>query len=65
MGEIPQYLNERQVSKIVGRAIQTLRNDRHRGQGIPYVKMGQRSVRYKLSDVLVFMESRRVEVAPL
>ena len=64
MSELPQYLNERQVSKMIGRAVQTLRNDRHRGQGIAYIKMG-RAVRYKLADVLAFMESRRIDTLPL
>lgn len=50
------YLTERQVSELTGRALQTLRNDRFRGRGFPYVKMGK-SVRYKLIDVLSAMEN--------
>jgi hypothetical protein len=59
-----QYLTEGEVSRITRRALQTLRNDRHRRQGIPYVKVG-RSVRYKLADVLEFMDSRRIETGDL
>ena len=55
-----KYLDEREVSRITGRALPTLRNDRHRGQGIPYSKIG-RSVRYSLSDVITFMESRKIQ----
>ena len=62
-GEV-QYLNENEVSRITRRALQTLRNDRHRRRGIPYVKVG-RSVRYKLDDVYEFMESRRIETEGL
>jgi hypothetical protein len=62
-GEV-QYLTENEVSRITRRALQTLRNDRHRRRGIPYVKVG-RSVRYKLVDVYEFMESRRIETEDL
>jgi len=49
-----QYLTEKQVSEITGRAVQTLRNERFLGRGIPYVKVG-RSIRYSLEDVVWFM----------
>lgn len=56
---LPRYLNERAVSQITGRALQTLRNDRFNGRGIPYTKFS-RSVRYSLADVVQFMESRKI-----
>jgi len=56
---LPRYLNERQVSRITGRALQTLRNDRFSGRGIPYTKFS-RSVRYSLDDVVQFMEARKI-----
>lgn len=55
-----KYVDERAVSQITGRALATLRNDRYVGQGIPYVKMG-RSVRYRLDDVINYMESHKVK----
>lgn len=65
MEKIPnRWINEHEVFKITGRSLQTLRNDRFKGQGIPYMKFG-RSVRYSLRDVLSFMETRRIETAPL
>jgi predicted DNA-binding transcriptional regulator AlpA len=54
-----RYLTEKEVAALTGRALQTLRNDRHRGQGFPYIKYG-RSVRYRLSDILAAMDSRRI-----
>ncbi|MEW6444372.1 MAG: helix-turn-helix domain-containing protein [bacterium] len=54
-----QYLTEKQVSEMTGRALQTLRNERHLCRGIPYVKVG-RSIRYSLEDVIGFMETRKV-----
>ena len=55
-----RYIDEFQVAELIRRAPQTLRNDRHRRRGLPYVKNG-RSVRYRLSDVLAFMERHRIE----
>lgn len=55
------YLNERQVSELTGRAVQSLRNDRFMGRGFPYVKLFGKSIRYKISDVLAAMESHRID----
>lgn len=59
-----QWLTDKEVSGITGRAVQTLRNDRNLGKGIPYSKTG-RMVRYNLDDVRAFMEAGRVETRPL
>lgn len=59
-----EYLREEEVSVIVKRALPTLRNDRHLGQGLPYIKVG-RSVRYNLADVIAFMESRKIQTSGL
>ena len=56
-----RYLTEKQVSKITGFALPTLRNHRHVGCGIPYVKAG-RSVRYSLNDVISYMEQRKIKL---
>jgi len=55
-----RYLTEKDVQKITQRALSTLRNDRHRSRGIPYMKIG-RSVRYNIQDVIDFMESRKIQ----
>jgi len=54
-----EYLTEREVSRLTGRALSTLRNDRQTGNGFPYIKWG-RFVRYPRKDVIEFMESRKV-----
>ena len=56
---MPKYLIETEVSALTRRAVQTLRNDRHYGRGIPYIKNG-RSVLYRLDDVERYMNSRRI-----
>jgi len=60
MKDQTQYLNEKQVASITGRALSTLRNERFLGKGIPYIKIGK-SVRYKYDDVIDFMEAGRIE----
>lgn len=55
-----QYITEKEVSQLTRRALQTLRNDRFKGQGIPYCKIG-RSCRYNLEDVIRFMESHKIK----
>jgi len=59
MENLPKYIDEKVVSEITGRALPTLRNDRHNRRGLPYSKFG-RSVRYSLEDVVDFMESKKI-----
>ncbi len=54
-----RYLNEYEVAALIGFAVQSLRNWRFLGRGPSYLKTG-RSVRYRLKDVLDWMEMHRV-----
>lgn len=54
------YLNEVEVAAVTGRAVSTLRNERHLRRGIPYLRVGRRSIRYKMEDIRSFMETRRI-----
>jgi hypothetical protein len=54
------YLNEKEVAQVIGRAISTLRNERFLRKGLPYLRVGARSIRYKSKDVIAYMEGRRV-----
>jgi predicted DNA-binding transcriptional regulator AlpA len=54
------YLTEKEVAAITGRALSTLRNERFMRRGLPYYKVGGRSIRYKIEDVIAYMESRRI-----
>lgn len=56
---ILRYLGEREVAKILGLSVQTLRNRRFLGHPPPYVKLG-RSVRYLLADILAWAETHKV-----
>jgi hypothetical protein len=59
MNEHRRYINENILSEMIGVALSTLRNNRCKGQGIPYIKLG-RSVRYDLQDVIDFMEAHKI-----
>jgi len=62
MGTEKEYLDERDVANMIGISVQTLRNDRCSKRRIPYVKFG-RSVRYRYSDVIAFMEAHKIPTA--
>ncbi|MHB8771299.1 MAG: hypothetical protein ACYC7J_09895 [Syntrophales bacterium] len=54
------YLNEFEAAAVQGRAVSTLRNDRHLRRGLPYLKISARSIRYKTADIIAAMEGRRI-----
>jgi hypothetical protein len=60
--EQKQYLNEREVAKLTGFSVYTLRNNRFKGVGFQYVKIGK-SVRYDLDAVLKFMAAHTIKTA--
>jgi hypothetical protein len=64
MKDTVRWIDEMEVSRLTGRAPQTLRNDRAKGQGLPYTKFG-RLVRYSVQDVHEFMDSHRVDTRGL
>ena len=55
----PKLFNEMETAEMVGRAVQTLRNDRFLRQGIPYVKLG-RNIRYTLEDIIAYLDARKI-----
>lgn len=54
------YVPERVISELFGIAVQTLRNDRCKGVGIPYVKKGK-SVRYLIGDAYDYMNAHKIQ----
>jgi hypothetical protein len=58
--DAPVYLNEKEVSKLAKRAVNTLRADRHYGRGLPYRKNG-RQILYRLDEVLQHLERNKIE----
>ena len=57
-----KYIDEKKVSIMTGRALQTLRNDRFKGRGFPYIKLGK-SVRYDEEVVITIMEKSKIQTS--
>ena len=56
-----RYITEAEVSAMTGFALSTIRNARFNRTGISYSKF-KCSVRYKLEDVVEYMERHRIEI---
>lgn len=55
--------DERRVSDETGIPLGTLRQHRHRGIGLPYVRIGRR-VRYRPTDVAGYLAANTITPAP-
>ena len=53
-------MDEHEVAFLIGKSVQSLRNDRYLGKGVTYFKVG-RSVRYRRGEVLKWLEAQRIE----
>ncbi len=60
ISNVPIPLKEKQVAILTGDAVQTLRNRRCKGIGIPYYKNG-RNITYSLQDVIDYMDKKRID----
>ena len=57
---IVKTVDEKAAARILGVAVQTLRNWRHFRKGPAYIKMG-RSVRYQIKDLQEYLDDRRID----
>ena len=57
--ENSKLIPDTQASKILGIAVQTLRNWRQEGKGPAYLKIG-RSVKYSIDDLKRFLEAHKI-----
>ena len=55
-----RLMDEKEVAQVKRCSVQTLRNHRHLGRGLPYYKEG-RSVRYAPHDVAADILKSRIE----
>ncbi len=53
-----QLLNTRQAAALIGMSVAFLERDRWAGAKVPYIKVGNRAVRYRMSDLMAYIESR-------
>lgn len=61
--QLPKFLKAKDVADWLGISEQALANDRYRGEGVPFVRIGSR-IRYRLSDLLAYVEANTTEVVP-
>lgn len=59
-GKRTGLLSTKQLAKILNCSSGTLHNNRCRGKGLPYYKIGRR-VMYHPKDVQAYLKERRVE----
>lgn len=52
-------LTTKQAAPILGVSVAFLERDRWAGAQVPFIRVGARAVRYRLSDLNAFIESRR------
>jgi excisionase family DNA binding protein len=54
-----KLLTTKEAAPILGVSIAFLERDRWAGAQIPFIRIGSRAVRYRLSDLNAYIESRR------
>ena len=52
-------LTTKEAAPILGVSVAFLERDRWAGAQVPFIRVGARAVRYRLSDLNAFIESRR------
>lgn len=60
--DLPDIATPAQVASVIGKSPAALAQDRNRGRGIPYVKLGGR-IRYLRADVENYILDNRVPTA--
>lgn len=53
-----QLLTTEEAAKYIGMSPAFLERDRWAGAKVPFIKVGSRAVRYRLSDLESYLESR-------
>lgn len=56
-----RLLSDLEAAPVLGISVQTLRNWRCNGVGVPYVRVGSRAIRYDVSDLELFIAEGKVE----
>ncbi|MBF6161063.1 helix-turn-helix domain-containing protein [Nocardia cyriacigeorgica] len=58
--DLIHLLTPQEAAELVGTSAATLANDRAAGRGLPYVKISPQRIRYRLSDLLAYLDERTV-----
>jgi hypothetical protein len=52
------YVDEKVCAMIQGRTVRAIQRDRREGIGAPYKRVNGKCIRYKVADILQFLESQ-------
>ena len=55
-----RLIKQKEAAECLDLSEATLERDRWRGGDIPYIKVGQRAIRYDLDQLYAYLESRTV-----
>ena len=58
--ELNQLMGERAAADVLCYTVRALQNWRYRGGGPRYIKVSARSVRYRRSDLLAWIDARTI-----
>jgi hypothetical protein len=56
---VPELLSEKRIADLLDVTRTSLRQDRHRGVGLPYVRISRR-IRYRADDVAAYIAANTV-----
>ncbi len=57
IGQLSMLIDERETAKALGVTVACLRRWRWAGTHLPFIKLGNRLVRYRMEDVQAFIDS--------
>jgi hypothetical protein len=53
-----QWVDDRAVAQLTGRTLKAVQHDRCRGKGIPFKKLNGTTVRYRVADIVAWIEAQ-------
>ena len=51
-------LTEKELAREINVSLSKLRQDRYKGKGFPWVRLGDKAIRYRLTDVLEYLKEQ-------
>ena len=58
VSENAEYINEVELSRLLRISVRTVQRLRANGNGPPFIRVGAKSIRYKLSSCMVWADQR-------
>lgn len=58
--QLEPLLDEKQLARITRQSLASIRRDRQFGRGVPFIRVGQKLVRYDPADVRAYLAGRKI-----